>query len=157
MTLPKFMKKWDLLIRDIRNATGQYIAKLYTVRGKQIRSISEVEHGVIYVAAGHEPFKMLSYADGTNIGTDRSVHDIHKAGFRKNEDDYKERMDRLWWKAKAVQLNVHGLVIYWRVSIGIVGHVGIGGLYVSCTPCRCARSVRPPTPLVVAGALIRTW
>ena len=54
------MKKWDLLIRDIKNATGQYIATLYTARGKRIRSVDDVVHGHIYVAAGHEPFKMLS-------------------------------------------------------------------------------------------------
>jgi len=107
MTLPKFMKKWELLIRDICNATGQHIATMYTARGKRIRSVEDVVHGHIYVAAGHEPFKMLSYAHGSNIGTDRSAHDIHKAGFRKNEKDYVGRMKRLWYANKAVELDVY--------------------------------------------------
>jgi hypothetical protein len=65
-----------------------------------------VEHGKIYVAAGHEPFKLLSYAHGSNVGTDRRAHDVHKAGFRRNEPDYVMRMEKLWWKSKAIEVLV---------------------------------------------------
>ena len=55
------MTKWLLLLRDIQNATGQPVATIYTAKGKKITKIAQIEHGMVYVAAGHEPFKLLSY------------------------------------------------------------------------------------------------
>ena len=75
------MKKWELLLRDIGQAVHLPVSTLYTSWGKKLRSVKQIENGQIYVAAGHEPFKLLSYDDGSqtaNIGTDRSAKDIHK-------------------------------------------------------------------------------
>ena len=52
ITLPKYMTKWELLIRDICNATGQFITTIYTAQGKKLSRIEQIEHGYIYVAAG---------------------------------------------------------------------------------------------------------
>lgn len=76
MPLPKSINSWKLLLSSMTSALGQQIYQIYTPKGKRIRSLDGIRHGAVYVAAGTEPFKLLTY-DGSNKGIDRKVDYVH--------------------------------------------------------------------------------
>lgn len=79
---------------------------MYTHTGRRIKSLSEIEHGRVYVASGSEPFRRLSYP---SKGSDWSKvpQELKKAGQNAEEIGYEERMERLHAASTAMRITIY--------------------------------------------------
>ena len=65
MPIPAAINTWQLLLQKLSQFCEQQIMTLYTPKGKKIKSLDKIVHGAVYVAAGVEPFRYLTY-DGSS-------------------------------------------------------------------------------------------
>ena len=57
LPIPNTCRKWQVFLELVTRVLGMLgsCQAVYTIKGKKVRSLDELKHGVVYVAAGNEP------------------------------------------------------------------------------------------------------
>mmetsp|Transcript_29460 Transcript_29460/g.77230 ORF Transcript_29460/g.77230 Transcript_29460/m.77230 type:complete len:1184 (+) Transcript_29460:439-3990(+) len=108
VSVPKYVAKWHQFLDMASKATGLlgHCFAIYTCTGKKVRGLDEIEHGRVYVAAGNERFRPLSYTD--NVTEWQQIpKDPRKEGCFRFDPDYEQRVSRLHATTRAIRITIH--------------------------------------------------